>query len=64
MKTSLKRREYHSYTWKKRELVAVTAQAVGIVLLLAYFFLSQHLGGDTFIGSRNSLLLVDREKEG
>lgn len=38
MKTSLKRREYHSYTWKKRELVAVTAQAVGIVLLLAYFF--------------------------
>lgn len=38
MKTSLKRRDYHSYKWKKKELVLVVAQAIGIVLLLAYFF--------------------------
>lgn len=38
MKTSLKRRDYHKYAWKRKEFVYVMAQAIGIVGLLSYFF--------------------------
>lgn len=38
MKTSLKRRDYHSYVWKKGELLLVLAQVIFLVLFLSYFF--------------------------
>lgn len=38
MKTSLKRRDYHSYIWKKGEWLFAVAQAAALVFFLAYFF--------------------------
>lgn len=38
MKTSLKRRDYHEYVWKRGELLWVLMQAGCVVLFLAYFF--------------------------
>ena len=38
MKTSLRRRDYHNYVWKRKELVLVILQAAGIVFVLSYFF--------------------------
>lgn len=38
MKTSLRRRDYHSYAWKRGELALTIAKAVLLIALLAYFF--------------------------
>ena len=38
MKTSLRRRDYHNYVWKRKELVLVILQAAAIVFVLSYFF--------------------------
>lgn len=38
MKTSLKRRDYKEYVWKRGEWFLALLQAVGVVLFLAYFF--------------------------
>ncbi len=38
MKTSLKRRDYHSYYWKRGELILTILKAAGLVVFLAYFF--------------------------
>jgi len=38
MKTSLKRRDYRSYIWKRGEWFWVSLQSVAIVIALAYFF--------------------------
>lgn len=38
MKANLKQPDYHRYQWKKRERTVVIIRAMGIVLLLSFFF--------------------------
>lgn len=38
MKTNLRQQDYHSYKWKRRELLPVGLRVVGAVVVLAWFF--------------------------
>lgn len=50
MKTSLKRRDYRSYEWEKRELVFAIIKSVAVVLFLALFFYRSLIASIPLVG--------------
>lgn len=65
MKTSLKRRDYHSYVWKRGELLFTLAQVTTLVLFLAFFFYRSILAALplTVVGVISFRLLKERKTE-
>ena len=65
MKTSLTRRDYHSYVWKRGELLLTLAQVIFLIFFLSFFFYRSLLAAIplTGIGGVYFQILKNRKKE-